>query len=128
MTSTGKAFELTAWLEALEGDYSDLPPRLAVEHSAEARIADAGSKTPFRSVFDRLNRVLLPIGEASGLPERRLRGRGLFLLERDQVIGPNLASRLPRTPFRTARMPNRWSFMGLPLLSLGPERRAARVP
>jgi len=47
----------------------------------------AGSEHAVPISLDRLNRVLLPIGEASGLPNAAYVDEGYFYYERDQVIG-----------------------------------------
>jgi choline monooxygenase len=66
--------------------------------------------------LDRLTQVLLPIGEASGLPNAAYVDEGYFHYERDQVIGRTwaglaFADSIPSRPYAQPV-----EFMGLPLL------------
>jgi choline monooxygenase len=76
----------------------------------------AGSEHAVPISLDRLNRVLLPIGEASGLPNAAYVDEGHFYYERDQVIGRTWAGlafgdSIPNRPYAQPV-----EFMGLPLL------------
>ena len=76
----------------------------------------AGSEHADPISLERLNRVLLPIGEASGLPNAAYVDEGYFHYERDQVIGRTwaglaFADAIPNRPYAQPV-----EFMGLPLL------------
>src|ERR1700689_218216 len=65
---------------------------------------------------ERLNRVLLPIGEAAGLPNAAYVDQDHFRRERDQVLGRTwtalaFADSLPNRPYALPV-----DFMGLPLV------------
>src|SRR5580658_4840847 len=65
---------------------------------------------------ERLDKVFLPIGQATGLPNTAYTSEEYFHYERDEVIGRTWAGlvftdTLPKTPFARPL-----EFMGLPLL------------